>query len=239
MAVLGNLRKLSTGAASQRLQRGFATGARGARGWGWYTKYRDGRGGRHLQGELFDRDVEELEAINNQVFEMGTEDAYLDIKISDNEEAIHRIKMQLATAAFPLTTKNFLLLCEDGMYTDTIVHRLQKDVGMALGDISMRKGRGGYCHPSLSISGKLPETEPLILSHLPGIVSMTCPGVDKVDSRFILCSHEAPQLDGRFVGFGRLFPESLDQVMQWMETQRTAGGGFPVAEMKIVSCGKL
>jgi len=237
MAALTNFRRLATGPISKVIQRRFGTGARGARGLGWYQKYRDGEGGRHLQGELFDRDIEELESINNQVFAMGSENAYLDIKI-DGEE-IHRLTMELATAALPLTTKNFLLLCEDGMYTDTIIHRLQKNVGIVLGDVSMRKGKGGYCHPSLSIDGKLPETEPLVISHLPGIVSMTSPGVDKVDSRFLCCSHELPHLDGRFVGFGRLFPESLEKILDWLDTQHTVGGGFPNVEMKIVSCGRL
>jgi len=226
-------------------RRCFGTGAKGARGVGWYEKYRKGEGGRHLQGQYFDRNSTELETINNTVFNFGNQVAYIDIEIENNtfnegttENNIHRITMELATAALPLTTTNFKLLCEDGLYNDTIVHRIQKDVGFCMGDIDQMKGKGGYCHSSLSKTGKLLETEPTVVTHMPGIVTMMSAGVDKIDSRFMIVTKESPQLDGRFLGFGRLLPESLETVLKLESTQRTIRG-TPIAKMKIVSCGLL
>jgi cyclophilin family peptidyl-prolyl cis-trans isomerase len=204
---------------------------------GWYQNYRAGKGGRHLQGRYWDRDAEELAEINNEVFAMGSELSFIDLKIGDTD-VIHRLEMELATAALPLTTRNFQLLCEDGHYQNTIVHRIERNVGICLGDVDNRQGKGGRCHPSLSISGKLPETEPLVISHLPGIVTMTCPGVDKVDSRFLLVSKEAPHLDGLFVGFGRLSGDSLAIVRELEETVHTQRG-LPTCGITIVDCGKL
>lgn len=270
-------------------RRTFGTGARGARGLGWYQKYRDGRGGRHLQGRQHDwesRDV--LEQLNNSVFNFGSswhyiklqveQSANMDEKEKDEEEEvettnnnesddvdrddagkddttpaadtsnatpaadstpgsiIYELRLELATAAMPLTTQNFQLLAPQ--YVDTIVHRIEKKVGLCLGDVRNTLGKSGYCHPSLSPTGKLLETEPLVLSHLEGIVTMISPGVDKVDSRFLLCTHDAHHLDGRFVPFGRLSPESLEICKELERTQMTKLG-LPNLEIKIIECGPV
>lgn len=221
--------------ASKR--RAFGTGSRGSRGLGWYTRYRDGRGGRHLQGKYWDRNVEELQEINDTVFKMGSLNYYLDLQVGD-EQPLLRLELELATAALPVTCQNFTLLGDDGHYDNTIVHKIEKGVGLCLGDTHGKKGRGGACHESLSPYGGayLPETEPLVLSHLPGIVTMVCPGVDKVDSRFMLCTNEAPHLDGTFVAFGRLL--DLEVVKDLEETQYTTRG-LPNVDIKIVGCGAL
>lgn len=247
----------------------FGTGARGARGLGWYQKYREGRGGRHLQGPQFDRESRDVLAeMNDTVFRMGSmwytirlcemssssittssssdsdasmttgtstsDDNYLTNE--DNPATFHDLHLELATAAMPLTTTNFSLLAPQ--YKDTIVHRIEKKVGLCLGDVKMTLGRSGYCHESLSSTGKLPTTEPLVLSHLAGIVTMVSSGVDKVDSRFMLCTADSYQLDGRFVAFGRLSPASL-AVCQEIENSHYTTRGLPNVEIKVVSCEPL
>jgi len=260
-------------------RRWLATGARGSRGLGWLERYRRGDGGRHLQGPLWDRRIEELEEINNHVFALGSDFAYIDILVEDtttttttttsdnNDENNNssnddndndnvadvednsntengykktRLILELATAALPLTTENFLRLAEDDYYTDTMVYRVEKEVGLCLGNLGTNGGSGGHCHPSLALHGSayLPKTEPLVLSHLPGIVTMITPGVDKVNSRFLLCANEAPHLDGRFVGFGRLQEESKQQVQHWLSTVFVRRGA-PIREMRIVGAGLL
>ena len=272
----------------QQQQRQFGTGARGSRGLGWYQKYREGRGGRHLQGPQFDRESRDVLAeMNDTVFRMGstwytirlcemasppvvsssssdserakttTTGTTNTIEISDNEEkkdgddltnaannddddsknyTFHDLHLELATAAMPLTTTNFDLLSPQ--YTNTIVHRIEKKVGLCLGDVRMNLGRSGLCHASLSKTGKLPTTEPLVLSHLAGIVTMVSTGVDKVDSRFMLCTADSYQLDGRFVAFGRLSPESL-AICQEIESSHYTTRGLPNVEIRVVSCGPL
>mmetsp|Transcript_29947 Transcript_29947/g.49422 ORF Transcript_29947/g.49422 Transcript_29947/m.49422 type:complete len:268 (+) Transcript_29947:25-828(+) len=234
---LAHITASSTSPAAACSSRSFGTGARGARGLGWYQKYREGRGGRHLQGKYWDRNVEELQELNQTVFDFGSDGHYIDLQIGDGDDApLHRLEMELASAALPLTTKNFQLLSQDGLYKDTIVHRIEKNVGICLGDVNGKQGKSGSCHASLGPFGKLPETEPLVMSHLAGVVTMVCPGVDKVDSRFMVLSEDAPHLDGLFVAFGRLNEESLSIVKELMTTNFTTRG-LPNVEIKIVDCG--
>ena len=206
--------------------------------------YRRGDGGRHLQGTYHDRDVEELAAINDQVFSMGSDWAYIDLEVGalteDSIPEVSRLELELATTALSVTTQNFLLLAQDGYYTDTIVHRFERDVGMCLGDVTNKNGKGGHCHPSLSVNGSpyLPETEPFVVSHLPGVVTMMSPGVDKVDSRFLFCTYEAPHVDGRFVGFGRLSSESHKRVEE-LQTKVFVQASKPIVDLKIVGIGLL
>jgi cyclophilin family peptidyl-prolyl cis-trans isomerase len=250
----------------------FGTGARGARGLGWYQKYREGRGGRHLQGPQFDRESRDVLAeMNDTIFRMGsmwytirlcemasstssntssdsdasmttgattsdTDEFTNEANTNDNPLTFHDLHLELATAAMPLTTTNFALL--GPQYKNTIVHRIEKKVGLCLGDVKMNLGRSGYCHESLSSTGKLPTTEPLVLSHLAGVVTMVSSGVDKVDSRFMLCTADAYQLDGRFVAFGRLSPASL-AICQEIEKSHYTTRGLPNVEIKVVSCEPL
>ena len=75
-------------------KRSFASGTRGARGHGWYHKFKEGKGGRHLQGRYFNRDIDKRVAINNEVFamtngnseEVKKQVAYLDFKIGQQED---------------------------------------------------------------------------------------------------------------------------------------------------------
>jgi hypothetical protein len=67
-----------------------------------------------------------------------------------------------------------------------------------MGDILGREGKGGMCHKDLSLipGGATMETEPLVLYHVPGILTMLSPGIDKVDSRFLILSHQASSPTG-------------------------------------------
>jgi cyclophilin family peptidyl-prolyl cis-trans isomerase len=60
--------------------RSMATGSRGSRGYGWFYHYRQGNGGRHLQGEYYDRDsIETCMAWNESVIQLGSQRVYMDI----------------------------------------------------------------------------------------------------------------------------------------------------------------
>ena len=64
----------------RQVSRTFATGTRGARGHGWFHHYRGGRGGRHLQGEYFDRDsLEHCQAWNQSILDLGSQRVFMDI----------------------------------------------------------------------------------------------------------------------------------------------------------------
>ena len=75
----GNL-FVTTPPASTAAIRYFATGSRGSRGYGWFYHYRQGQGGRHLQGEYHDRDsLEHCMAWNQSILDLGSQRVYLDI----------------------------------------------------------------------------------------------------------------------------------------------------------------
>ena len=83
----------------------LASGARGAKGHGWFNKYREGLGGRHLQGRWHDRDVAKLGEINDRVFALNASadadaptQAYLDVSVGGAES--RRIIIELASAGW-------------------------------------------------------------------------------------------------------------------------------------------
>jgi cyclophilin family peptidyl-prolyl cis-trans isomerase len=211
--------------------RSFGTGgSRGSRGHGWFHKYREGLGGRHLQGEYWDAPtLEEWQEWNDSIFAYGNEEVSFSLNV---EGDVFPLKLELASAVLPKTTKNFQLLLQDGIYDNTKVHRIEKGVGFCMGDILGLDGRGGICHESLSSTGNI-ETEPLVLAHIPGIVTMLCPGLDKVDSRFMMLTNRAPQLDGRHVAFARLDEDSLLKLQAW-EASVFTKRGRPTVDMLVV-----
>ncbi|KAL7540465.1 hypothetical protein ACHAWF_006687 [Thalassiosira exigua] len=224
--------------------RPMAAGTRGSRGHGWFWKYREGLGGRHLQGRWHQRDVEELNKINDEVFAMNGGDvpteAYLDLSVAG--DAPRRVVIELAAAALPKTTENFRLLCQElgdrGGYEATSVYRIEKTVGLCLGDVVTDDGSTGRCHPNLGtpFSPYSFEDEGFLVSHTgPGIVSMMSPGAHRNDSRFLIATEDAPQLDGRFVAFGRV-KEGLD-VIEDIASSVFTKRGRPTVEIKVAGCG--
>lgn len=217
--------------------RTFASGGtRGSRGHGWYHKYRQGLGGRHLQGEYWDApSLEEKQEWNDSIFAYGSQDVSLTIELDGSER--HTLQVELASTVLPKTSENFQLLLEEGFYDDSIVYSIEKGVGLCMGDVFGKDGKGGACHEKFALTpgGSNMETEPLVLAHVPGILTMLSPGIDKVDSRFVICTHPAPQLDGRHVAFARLKGEgSLKLVQDWEESIFTKRGR-PTIDMKIVA----
>lgn len=233
----------------------MGTGTRGARGHGWFKKYREGKGGRHLQGRYHYRNVDELSDINEQVFSMNNnhddndsttigDKVYLDISL-DGEDA-KRVVIQLASRALPVTCTNFQKLCDGGGdwgYKSTNVFKIEKGVGVCMGDVAGYDGKRGMCHPSVADPhAKVPFTfqhESHAISHTgPGIVSMLSTGVDKNDSRFIITTDNAPQLDGRYVAFGRV-TEGLDYLLHDIAENVYTRRGRPAVNIQVVSCGSI
>lgn len=153
--------------------------------------------------------------------------------------------IELASAALPKTTENFRLLCEErgegGVgYESTLAYKIEKTVGMCFGDVVTNDGTTGRCHPNIG-TADTPysfEDEGFLVSHTgPGIVSMMSPGVHRNDSRFLITTTGAPQLDGRFVAFGRV-KDGMD-VIEDIATGVFTKRGVPTVEIKVVGCGVL
>mmetsp|Transcript_23190 Transcript_23190/g.54992 ORF Transcript_23190/g.54992 Transcript_23190/m.54992 type:complete len:367 (-) Transcript_23190:68-1168(-) len=176
----------------------------------------------------------------------------------------HRLTFELASAVLPLATQNFikLLEAEQGIgYTGSTLHRVEKQVGLHGGlvwnpslfpdeennVVPIKRGRGhkvvGRCHPSLAMptspTNMDVSSEKLVLSHLPGVISMLSPRVHEVDSRFMLCSRHAPHLDGQMVAIGRLSKDSLELVQEWERTLITSFGTPTNVTLRVIQCGIL
>jgi cyclophilin family peptidyl-prolyl cis-trans isomerase len=178
-----------------------------------------------------------------------------------NARIKHRLTFELATAVLPLATQNFmkLLEAEPGIgYNGSTLHRVEKQVGLSGGlvwnpslfpdeDNIQPKRRGykviGRCHPSLTMPTSATNmdvsSENLVLSHLPGVITMLSPRVHEIDSRFMLCSRHAPHLDGQTVAIGRLSKDSLEIVQEWESTLITSYGTPTNVTLRIVECGVL
>lgn len=65
---------------------------------------------------------------------------------------------------------------------------------------------------------------------------MLVPKVGEIDSRFILCTHMAPHMDGIHQAIGMIQPESLVLLQQWERSVLTRNG-VPMTDLVITNCG--
>lgn len=229
---------------------GSGGGTRGARGHGWWVNYRAGKGGRHLQGEYSHLNVEELKAWNDAVFSLGSQHVYMDIAMEplhqeeggdrDSLEK-HRLVIELATEVLPRATENFTKLLEaeqDGYKTSTL-HRVEKKVGLMGGNVWNGTGKCFEDFRMETSATSMEQSEHMVLSHIPGTISMLSQRVQEIDSRFLLCCHHAPHLDGRAVVIGRLDDASLKTVQGWESSLITQKGHPTNVALRITSCGIL
>lgn len=110
------------------------------------------------------------------------------------------IKIELFCQLVPKTCKNFLALCAQGYYDNTIFHRNIKGFILQGGDPT-GTGKGGE-----SIYGQFFEDEFVKeLSHnMRGIVSMANCGPDTNGSQFYITYSKQVHLDGTYTIFGRV-----------------------------------
>lgn len=230
-------------------QRSFATGTRGSRGHGWLENYRAGKGGRHLQGDYHDRpSLEERIAWNKKVLDLGSQRVYLDIKVgpaidTDIKDTDYlgmsgetfRLEADLARATLEQTTDNFTSLCSEEAFNGSLFYRIEPKAGICAGDYVTNTGRTGKAFGAV-ISRNV-KSDPLVLWHHPGTISMIVASVDEIDSRFMLCTADSPHMDGIHRAFGLLTPESLDLVSTWHSTTLTRKGRPASATYVIVGSG--
>jgi cyclophilin family peptidyl-prolyl cis-trans isomerase len=228
---------------------GSGGGSRGSRGHGWWLNYRAGKGGRHLQGDYANMDVEELKAWNDAVFSLGSQFVYMDITLEPLHKEIDtkddlessRLVIELATAVFPKAAENFtsLLTAQETGFKTSTLHRVEKKVGLLGGNVWNGKGK---CFEDLRMQTSataMEQTEHMVLSHIPGVVTMLSQRVKEIDSRFMFCAYHAPHLDGNAVAIGRLDEESLAQVQKWEQTLITQKGHPTTIALRVTDCGIL
>lgn len=237
------------------LHQTFATsakGSRGARGHGWLHHYRNGGGGRHLQGPWHTRDTAKLNSYNDEIFTMKDKrvaNCFMEIGIGsdiDNASApvVGRLDFELAYWALPNTCQRFMDFCsntsnttDDGetnvAYLNSKIHKIDKAIGIFGGETNT-------LNQNLLIpqQGSLLPAEGHCISHSSrGILSM-CVIQGMVDSRFsITTGEDNPQLDGKFVAIGRMKnagdgDQLLDDICKVYNRK-----GAPSLDIAILNCG--
>ena len=181
---------------------------------------------------------------------------------SNNEKTTtaHRLKLELATTALPRAADNFVKLLQDNDgnadgYLSSTLHRVEKGVGILGGLVTKNpnshpnatgtstktmigKCHPDYCHPT-SMTAMDISSEHLVISHLPGVITMLQPRIGEIDSRYMMLSHHAPHMDGVSVAIGRLSDDSLEIIQKWESTLITSYGVPTNITLRVVGCGLL
>jgi len=140
-------------------------------------------------------------------------------------------------------------------YESSTLYRVEKGVGLLGGLVTKNpnrhplappsiKSRIGKCHPTYthltSMAAMDISQEKLVLSHVPGVLTMLQPRIGEIDSRFMILTHPAPHLNGVSVAIGRVVtPQSLDTIQLWQSTLITSYGVPTNQTLRIVGCGLL
>mmetsp|Transcript_87472 Transcript_87472/g.283214 ORF Transcript_87472/g.283214 Transcript_87472/m.283214 type:complete len:550 (-) Transcript_87472:477-2126(-) len=112
------------------------------------------------------------------------------------------LNLELHTDMAPLTTDNFLRLCERGFYDGTLFHRLIQNFMMQGGDPT-GTGRGGE---SAFENGRAfkDEFDSRLTHQGPGVVSMANNGKNTNKSQFFVSLKSCQHLDNKHSVFGRV-----------------------------------
>jgi len=162
---------------------------------------------------------------------------YMDISIGD--EKPRRVVIELKGDVAPVTTANFLGLCEGFMnrhlymsYNHTHVHRVDKGYAFFGGDVLGQGGEGYYGFVERQFKNECFDVK----HDAPGIVSMDNRGSAN-HSHFLITQRPLPELDGKYVAFGKVV-EGLEVVadVDRVEIDRF---GHPTRPVKIVRSGIL
>jgi len=164
---------------------------------------------------------------------------FLDISVGSAKAG--RMVFELFADVVPKTAENFRCLCTGDFYErnpklylkNSIFHRIIKGFMAQGGDTTNHNGTGG-----VSVYGKSFKDENFRIRHtVRGMLSMANAGPNTNGSQFFITFKEAPHLDGKHVGFGRLV--SGMEVLYKMEGVPTNNSDKPLGQVTITDCGEV
>lgn len=127
----------------------------------------------------------------------------------DYQVVLHTDKGEITLKLFadktPNTVNNFVFLCRQGFYDNTIFHRVINDFMVQGGDPT-GSGMGG---PGYQFGD---EFHPSLMHNEPGILSMANAGPNTNGSQFFITHVPTPWLDRKHTVFGKV-SEGMDVVM--------------------------
>ena len=167
---------------------------------------------------------------------------FFDIEIAGRPQG--KIIFELYKNVVPRTAENFRQLCtgEAGRskfhqkplhFKNSIAHRIIRGFMMQGGDFTAMNGTGGE-----SIYGNKFADENFKVKHtVKGLLSMANSGKNTNGSQFFITFAPTSWLDGKHVVFGRV--EKGYEIVQKIETLKTAPNDKPFEMVKIVDCGEI
>ena len=140
----------------------------------------------------------------NQVSDADLGEYHVTFRCSIDGEDVGTMTFDLWTEQAPITTRNFLRLCDEGFYDGLSYHRIVREFMVQGGDPT---GTGGGNGPYGTIQGEMSDDPER--AHGYGVLSMARMGNDlnSASCQFFLCCDESPSvwgLDGKYATFGRL-----------------------------------
>lgn len=139
------------------------------------------------------------------------------------------IKLELDAKEAPITVANFEKLVKEGFYDGLIFHRVISGF-MIQGGCPLGTGTGG---PGYEIKGEFASNGvPNKIKHNRGTISMARTQVpDSAGSQFFIMHADAPYLDGKYAGFGKVV-EGIE-VVDKIAAVKTNYADKPIEEQKI------
>ena len=147
------------------------------------------------------------------------------------------LSLELWSKQTPLTTRNFLQLCLDGYYNDTIFHRLVPGFILQGGDPTSSGHGGEAIYPGGLFAD---EFHPRLKFNRRGLVGMANSGRKNDNgSQFFFTLGECRELTGRNTMFGKVVGETLYNLVRIGEMEVVEGSEKPIYDVKITSAEVL
>jgi len=147
------------------------------------------------------------------------------------------LSLELWSKQTPLATRNFLQLCLDGYYNDTIFHRLVPGFILQGGDPTSSGHGGEAIYPGGLFAD---EFHPRLKFNRRGLVGMANSGRKNDNgSQFFFTLGECRELTGRNTMFGKVVGETLYNLVRIGEMEVVEGSEKPVYNVKITSAEVL
>ena len=165
---------------------------------------------------------------------------FFDVSIAGR--GVGRLVVELYASKCPKTCENFRQLCTGEYrprgvpigYRDTPFHRLVPGRIIQGGDCDKRDGSG-----CVSIYGHQFEDEPSALAFdEPGVVAMANSGKDSNGCQFFITLGPLPQLEGKFVAFGKVI-EGMFTLHQMESIPVRPDSDAPSLAVTVTQCGEL